>query len=90
MIKKLEKKWVKMTLKVLVLLIIACGFVGGCSLINKKLGLSDDNVAEELFEEIIQENTGLDLDLSPESKEEYEGHAYYKSTIIPHRLLDNL
>lgn len=36
---------------------------------TKVLKLEDDNVAEEFVEEIIQGQTGLDLDLSPSSPE---------------------
>lgn len=42
-----------------------------CSAINKKLGLSDDNVAEEVVEDILKyETKGLvDVDLTPSSPE---------------------
>lgn len=36
-----------------------------CSYINKKLGLSDDNILEQTAEFIIEEETGIDVDLSP-------------------------
>jgi hypothetical protein len=36
---------------------------------TKVLKLEDDNVAEEFVEEIIEGQTGLDLDLSPSSPE---------------------
>jgi hypothetical protein len=41
----------------------------GCSSINKKFGLDDDNVIEELFEDLIEQKTGLDIDLTPGSPE---------------------
>lgn len=40
-----------------------------CSAINAKLGLSDDNFAEELAEEAIEMKTGLDVDLTPGTTE---------------------
>lgn len=42
---------------------------GGCSVINKYFGLTDDNIAEEIVEQVIEQKTGLDLDLTPENKE---------------------
>jgi len=40
-----------------------------CSAINAKLGLADDNLAEELAEEAIEMKTGLDVDLTPSTPE---------------------
>lgn len=40
-----------------------------CSYINKKFGLKDDNLGEELIEEAIEMKTGLDVDLTPSSPE---------------------
>ena len=54
-------------------LVIACivigSTVGGCSYINKKMGLEDDHFLEELAEHHIEKETGLDIDLSHESPE---------------------
>ena len=47
------------------ILVLACLF-GGCRALNKKLGLQNDNVIEEAIEEIIELNTGLKIDLTPE------------------------
>lgn len=43
--------------------------VAACSQINKKLGLPDDNLGEELIEAAIKIETGLDIDLTPDSVE---------------------
>jgi len=43
--------------------------IGGCSYINKQLGLRDDNLFEELLEEGIESQTGVDIDLSGDSPE---------------------
>lgn len=43
--------------------------LAGCSWINEKIGLSDDNPAEEIAEAIIEQKTGLDIDLTPDSPE---------------------
>lgn len=41
----------------------------GCSYLNQKLGLKDDNIAEEVFEDVIEGRTGIDVDLTPSSSE---------------------
>lgn len=51
------------------LIFICMVFLSGCSEINRKLGLSDDNIGEEVIEDIIKEETGIDVDLTPESPE---------------------
>ena len=43
--------------------------VAACSQINQKLGLPDDNLGEELIEAAIKIETGLDIDLTPDSPE---------------------
>jgi uncharacterized membrane protein len=48
--------------------LLACLFYA-CSPVNKFFGIKDDNVVEEMAEEVIKIRTGLDLDLTPESKE---------------------
>lgn len=53
----------------LLCLVVAAAFFGGCSTLNKKLGLSDDNIIEEAIEHQIEDKTGIDLDLSPETPE---------------------
>lgn len=52
------------------LTIMISASTAGCSFINKKAGLKDDNIAEELIESLIENKTGLDLDLSPETPEQ--------------------
>lgn len=39
--------------------------LASCSPINRKLGLEDDNWIEQAVEFIIDEKTGLDIDLTP-------------------------
>ena len=41
-----------------------------CSMINKNLGLSDDNIGEEIVEAVINEQLGVNLDLTPSTSEE--------------------
>ena len=40
-----------------------------CSIINRHLGLPDDNVAEEMLEFRIEAETGFNVDLTPTSQE---------------------
>lgn len=43
--------------------------LSGCEPVNRYLGLSDDNIGEELVETAIKIETGLDIDLTPSSPE---------------------
>ena len=53
-------------ISIFILLGLICG---GCHYINQKFNLNNDNIAEEFLEEVIESKTGLDLDLTPNSKE---------------------
>ena len=61
--------WMTLMIIVILILMILSGISGGCSHLNKKLGLKDDNLFEEIMEERIKNQTGLDMDLTPESSE---------------------
>lgn len=74
-------------MKYTVISIIAC-LLAGCTYVNQKLGLEDDNAYEETLEELIETaiemKTGFrpDLDLTPGSEERPMlpvGHAYAHS-----------
>lgn len=43
--------------------------VTACAKINKKLGLKDDNLIEEIIENVVEENLGIKVDFTPSSKE---------------------
>lgn len=62
------KPFDKMLLTIALLSLVCC-ILSGCSYVNKKMGLKDDNVAEELIEDIIQIKTGASIDLSPDTPE---------------------
>lgn len=64
-INQIQRWLVRLAIAVLV---IGCT-VGGCSYINKKIGLSDDHLLEEILEHHIEKETGLDIDLSHETPE---------------------
>ena len=52
------------------LLIILIGAsTGGCSLLNEALHIPQDNPIEEFLEVIIENETGMQVDLTPESPE---------------------
>jgi len=61
--------WVKWVMRGLICLIICAGILGGCSYINRKLGVKDDHILEEMAERFIESETGLDIDLSHETPE---------------------
>jgi hypothetical protein len=54
-------------------MLIIIAILAGAALLStvatKFLKLEDDNVAEEFVEDVIQDQTGLDLDLTPKSPE---------------------
>lgn len=56
-------------MKIAIALVFVGAFVGGCSYMNNMVGLEDDNMLEEAVEHQIKENTGIDVDLTPESPE---------------------
>ncbi len=52
--------------------IVVFGLLAGCEAghrVNKLLGLENDNGAEQLLEKVIQIETGISLDLTPNSPE---------------------
>lgn len=52
------------TLIAICLLLIIIFFIS-CSSINKDLGLKDDNLGEQIIEDVIKMEIGLDIDLTP-------------------------
>lgn len=48
------------------------GFCGGCSWLNKQFNLKDDHPLENLLEKVIESETGIKIDLTPE-----EGESFY-------------
>lgn len=69
MIKEYFIKYRRWIMKLCIALVLIGGFVGGCSYVNEKLGLRDDNIIEEAIENKIEDTTGLNIDLSPDSVE---------------------
>ena len=50
-----------------ILIFIIMSICVSCSYFNRKFGLKDDNVIEANIENIIENNTGLSIDLTPEN-----------------------
>tara|TARA_R110000868_G_scaffold182762_1_gene423812 strand:+ start:2443 stop:2664 length:222 start_codon:yes stop_codon:yes gene_type:complete len=55
-------------MKVLICILITI-FIVGCTALNKKMMLKDDNLFEESCENLIESQIGIQLDLTPESPE---------------------
>lgn len=51
------------------IILILTGFALLTVTANKVFKLEDDNELEEFVEEIIENKTGMDIDLTPDSKE---------------------
>lgn len=49
--------------------IVVIAGCSGCAYFEKKIGLPEDNIIEESVESVIQQETGLDIDLTPGSPE---------------------
>ena len=62
-------KYVRWFMRGVVLLVVIASLVGGCSYINRKIGIADDHPLEQAIELYIESETGLSLDLSPSSFE---------------------
>lgn len=65
---KQKLTWRLLMRVILCLITLGCA-VSGCSYLNNSLGLSDDNIIEEIIEFEIERKTGLDIDLSQGSDE---------------------
>jgi len=68
-LKMFVAKHKKVIMKLVVCFLVISAITGGCTYLNHKVGLEDDNIIEESIEQVIENKTGLDLDLSPASKE---------------------
>lgn len=53
---------------ILVTILTVAALFFGCVYLNK-MGFKQDNILEELAEDLVEENLGLDIDLSPGSPE---------------------
>lgn len=63
----------------LLIVCICVSVCGACSYINDMVGLPQDNIIEEAIEDILNKETGIDLDLSIDSPESEDGSASRRS-----------
>lgn len=54
-------------MRIIALIAVGILIFDGCARLNRRLNLENDNIFEELIEEIIESETGLDIDLTPSS-----------------------
>lgn len=52
----------------ILLMIGATLLLPSCSDLNKQVGLKDDNDVEQRIEKLIEDETGIKVDLTPEAK----------------------
>lgn len=53
----------------LISLVILGLSLSGCSPINQFFKLEDDNVIEEILEDVLKHETGIDIDFTPNTPE---------------------
>ncbi len=69
-------------LGIIISLTVLVGAAVGCNWkIWKKY--PQDNIVEEIIEEVIESKTGLDIDLSPNSREDYDQRQNYQRKCNP-------
>ena len=57
------------TIRITIFCSVIAIMLGACSYANKKLGQEDDWWGEELLEEAIEDRIGIEIDLTPTSRE---------------------
>jgi ABC-type glycerol-3-phosphate transport system substrate-binding protein len=60
----------KIIMRMIVAMIVFGSVIGGCSQINKKFGVRDNHFLEELAEDFFEKETGIEVDLTPDSPEQ--------------------
>jgi len=68
----MQMSWKEIMLRMSVAMLAILFASNSCSHINKRLGLKDDNSIETRIEEMIESQTGLDIDLTPNNPDEDE------------------
>jgi len=61
-----EKIFGRLVMKIAIGLLIVTATFGGCSYINDKMNMADDNLIEQFLEAQIESKTGIEIDLTPE------------------------
>jgi len=52
-------------MKLTIIMAVICIIVASCSYLNEQCGLKDDHILEQGLEMLIQDQTGLNIDLTP-------------------------
>ena len=60
---------IKLATLAVLAVILAVVLMLGFSYINEKIGVEDDNVVEKILEHQILKETGISIDLSPDTEE---------------------
>ncbi len=69
--KESETDWGEMIMYAVTIVVLGGRLCGGvATYVNHRLNLEDDHPVEEIAESIIEQKTGVDIDLSPESPEQ--------------------
>lgn len=58
-------EWIKIIAKVMAYLFVLNILISGCSHLNARFGVKNDNVIESSIEDVIESHTGLSIDLTP-------------------------
>lgn len=61
--------WEKIMKYILIVAGLSIMTFGGCQYLNHKAGLEDDWIGEELLEDVIENKTGMKIDLTPNTHE---------------------
>lgn len=56
-------------MRAVICLALVGSILGACSALNKWVGLPDDNPIEEIAEQQLKNQIGLDIDFTPDSPE---------------------
>lgn len=64
-----KKGCMRNVLKIGVLIALVATLAVACTYLNRQFGLKPDNMIEESVEAVLEHHTGVDIDLSPSSKE---------------------
>ena len=54
-----------LVVKLVILMIVVMGMIGGCTYFNQKIGKANDWEGEEFLEEVLERKTGFKIDLTP-------------------------
>jgi len=65
----MQMGWKEIMLRIFVAMVAILFASNSCSRVNKTLNLPDDHPAEELLEDVILDQTGIETDLSGSSEE---------------------